>query len=61
MDVTNSSELMSAMRLLEQKNETLEHRVEDRTAELAEATRFAEKARASAEQANHERGALWTR
>ena len=52
---------MSAMRLLEQKNETLERRVEDRTAELAEATRFAEKARTSAEQANHERGALWTR
>jgi len=42
------SELIDVQRLLEQEKATLEQRVEDRTAELAEATRFAEKARASA-------------
>jgi signal transduction histidine kinase/DNA-binding response OmpR family regulator/HPt (histidine-containing phosphotransfer) domain-containing protein len=52
------AELMGAQELLEQQNTTLEQRVEERTAELAQATRHAEEARAVAEQANRERGTL---
>ena len=50
--------LTRAQALLEAQNNTLEQRVEQRTAELAEATRHAEQARAVTEQANRERGAL---
>ncbi|MGA2488756.1 MAG: response regulator [Anaerolineales bacterium] len=50
--------LTQAQALLEVQNDTLEQRVDERTVELAQATRQAEDARAVAEQANRERGDL---
>ena len=51
-------ELTQAQALLEAQNSTLEQHVDERTAELAQAIRQAEDARAVAEQANRERGDL---
>ncbi len=50
--------LMDAQRLLEEQKATLEQRVEERTAELAQVTRQAEDARAIAEEADRERTVL---